>query len=49
MISISVEEMKFKRSNKDCFIPEDFSQIHREYANLPVYLRRWCAYKHGGK
>jgi len=28
--------------NDDCFIPKDFSQIHREYANTHEYLRRWC-------
>jgi len=49
MVNISVEEMNFRKSNRDCFIPEDFSQLHREYASLPVYLRRWCVYKDGGK
>lgn len=39
------EEDLFRKENADCFIPDDFSVVHMEYANLPEYLRRWCAFK----
>lgn len=39
------DEKRFRDINKDCFVPNSFSQINREYANLPEYLRRWCAFK----
>lgn len=39
------EEQLFRIRNSDCFIPQDSSQIKREYANLPEYLRRWCIMK----
>lgn len=38
-------EGQFRKENTDCYVPEDFSQVHREYANLPEYLRRWCVFK----
>lgn len=43
---MTILENKFKELNKDCYIPEDFSQIHREFAELPEYLRRWCHYRY---
>ena len=39
------EEEKFRKRNKDCFIPKDFREIHYKYANLPECLRRWCSHK----
>ena len=39
------KEQLFRKNNSDCYIPDDFSQVHREYANLPIYLRRWCKLK----
>lgn len=38
------KEEDFRGANKDCHIPDDFSEVHRRYADLPEYLRRWCAY-----
>jgi len=40
-----MSEKEFRKQNKDIFIPEDFTQVLREYANLPMYLRRYCVYK----
>ena len=41
----NITEKEFRNNNKDCFIPKDFSKVHKEYANLSEYLRRWCAIK----
>ena len=42
-----ITEKEFREKNKDCYIPNlDFSVVHREYAALPEYLRRWCYEKH---
>ena len=40
-----MSEKEFRKQNKDIFILEDFAQVLREYANLPMYLRRYCVYR----
>jgi len=39
-----IPEKIFRKQNQDCYIPDDFSKVHREYAALPEYLRRWCIF-----
>lgn len=39
--SCAVDWKKFKKVNKDCFLPEEHIAFGT-YANTPVWLRRYC-------